>query len=91
MGSDELQQERLSPEFEELLVEHPAITLMLWLFGRLEFYPPSRCLWIVWLVAEYCIMSVLVATKQSLSLPPSTSPPMTIEAPPISVRQILQY
>jgi hypothetical protein len=89
--SDILQQERLSPELEELLVEDPAITLMLWLFGCFELYPSCRCLWIIRLVAEYYIKSVLFETMQSCSLPPSTSPAMTIEAPPISVLQILQY
>jgi hypothetical protein len=89
--SDKLQQERLGPEFEELLVEDPAITLMFWLFGCLELHPSSGCLWIVGFVAEYYLMSVIIATNQSSYLPPSTSPPMTIEAPPISVLQILQY
>jgi hypothetical protein len=61
--SNKLQQEGLSPEFQKLLVENPAITLMLWLFGRLELYPSGGCLRIVGLVAEYYIMSVLFATK----------------------------
>jgi hypothetical protein len=61
--SNLLQQEGLSPELQELLVQNPAITLVLWLFGCFELYPSSRCLWIVRLVAEYCIMSVLFATR----------------------------
>jgi hypothetical protein len=41
--NDKLQQEGLSPEFQKLLIENPAITFMLWLLGCLELYPSGGC------------------------------------------------
>ena len=82
----------MSPELEKLLLVYPDVSVILRPAGRLEFNPTSTVVWIVGLVAEYYIQSEVVDGESSTGgLPPSTSPPMIIEAPPMPVLHMLQY